>query len=36
MPYVIAVNSATPRVEVRPGIAPKIIPRITEPKRIAM
>ena len=33
---VSAVNSATPSVEVSPGMAPNIIPSITEPKRMAI
>ena len=36
MPYVKVVKSATPRVDVRPGMAPNIIPKMTEPKRMAI
>ena len=34
IPYVKVASKATPRVAVKPGIAPKIIPNRTAPKRI--
>jgi hypothetical protein len=35
MPYVKAVSRATPNVEVSPGMAPKMMPSNTDPKRTA-